>query len=120
MTNKDRLAIELLHKSENGIYAFSLSGNVDLDAAQGLNGLADACVMQGVNRIILDLAGIRELTAPGLGAFFEFSEKISAIGGRLIFVNVPSKVKKFFNLHDVMQHFTLISSFEKALKELSS
>lgn len=118
MVDKKRLTIELTHKDNDGIFVFALKGSVDLDGARGLEGLANVCILQGVTRIILDLSGVNELTAPGLGAFFEFSREMEAQKGRLVLVKLSNKVKQTFRLHEVLDQFSIATSTEKAIAQL--
>jgi len=115
---KDRLAISIAHQHDRELYVFALKGKVDMVGARGLEGLADACELQGIKNVILEVSGIKDINAPGLGALLEFARKVEGNGGRLILVSVPPKVKKAFQVHEVLDHFFIKEDVSAAIEEL--
>lgn len=115
---KDRLAISIVHQLNKELYVFALKGKVDLEGARGLEGLADACELQGIRNVILEVSSVKDINAPGLGALLEFARKVEGNGGRLILVSVPPRMQKAFRVHEVTEHFYIKDDLSSAIEEL--
>lgn len=73
----------------------------------------------GINRFVVDLAGMDYMNSSGLNTLVNILTKARTKGGEVVVANVSEKVKQLFLITKLNTLFTITSSIEEAEKSLN-
>ena len=109
------LKIELLQKTADQIHVFKVSGSLGVEGSTGVQGLLEACLRQGVHRIVLDLEDVSFISSAGMGAFLSAVGELRKNGGDMILVRLQDRIRNVFRNLDVIDYFALADDLEDAV-----
>ena len=66
--------------------------------------------------LIVDLARVEYLDSSAMGVLFLLQKKLNAYGGQLLLTGINPTIELVFRLTKSDEHFTIHSTFEKALE----
>jgi len=99
-----------------GIPVFAVSGYFDEALGKELNARADPLLMQGKNRLIIDLGGSPVMNSLGVAQLLELTVRVvEDFAGKLYLVGVAPVVVKVLNLAGVLPQAELVDSLSAAV-----
>ena len=78
--------------------SFTLSGQLDSDAAPALDKQIQKALGDGANIIILDMASLKMITSAGVGVVMKTQTSLAKRGGELMMLNMQPQIKKVFEI----------------------
>jgi len=114
---------EVLHLDQRQQESLSLTykhsgrpDNIPKDLLQVIKGSLGA----GITKTIIDLSNIAWLNSTGLGQLIEWKELIEKGGGQVVYANPIPRVAKVFEVTELDRVFTVMDTFQDAVKHLSA
>jgi anti-sigma B factor antagonist len=99
------------------IVVISASGTLDTMAAYAFHDQMQSLVRSGLYRYILDFQDLEYISSAGIGVFPGLLAELQQHQGGLIFVQVPAKIYKLFDMIGMLTLFPVMASVEHAVKE---
>ncbi len=98
----------------------SLKGSMlDKTQAVGLLTEVDKLVAGGINRLVVNMAGMDYINSSGINMLVNMLTKSRTKGGDIIVTNVSDKVKQLFLITKLNTLFTITDSIEEAEKNIN-
>jgi anti-anti-sigma factor len=97
----------------------SPQGDLDLYASVGFCNTLLARLDAGINRMVLDFAGLRYLDSSGVGAIIRLLQKFRAAGGEIRVVNLGGTPKKVLEMSNIITLLKVAPDVDTALKAWS-
>lgn len=72
----------------------------------------------GVYKYILDFEHLEYISSAGIGVFFSMHPDIQKHHGGIVFIHVPEKIYRLFEMIGLTTAFTIKDTLENAIKEL--
>lgn len=91
----------------DGRVEFSLSGELDLESAEGLEERLRSLAGQTPGNVVVDLSGLTFLGSSGLRALLTVKEELDATGRRLVLRNVTGAPRRAMDLMGAVSLFEL-------------
>ncbi|MGD8717643.1 MAG: HD domain-containing protein [Candidatus Zixiibacteriota bacterium] len=110
------LSIRLAEKTPDGVHIFRVSGALGVEGSAGIQGLLDACMKEGVNKIVLDLHEVGFISSAGMGAFLSAVGELRKKTGDIIFARMQDKILSVFKNLDVLDYFIVADDVEQAVE----
>lgn len=106
---------------ENSIILLKLSGRIlDNEQTSRLLLEVDSNLSDKVNKIVLDIEQMEYMNSNGLNCFIQLLTKARNMGGDVVIVNVPEKIKKLLLISKLNTVFTIKDNVEQANKILTN
>ena len=111
---------ELTLKSvvKNNVLIISTEGYIN---NTGGDTIANECykyIDEGINKVILNLAGSKIVNSVGISILIEIIEKLLSVDGKLVFTNLDPAVDKTFTIMGLYQFAGKESGVEQALDNM--
>jgi len=107
--------MKIKEKVEQNVAVLSISGNMmggsDTDA---LHEKVKSLVADGINKVVIDLKGVKWMNSSGLGALMACFGSLSKVDGKLKLANVAEKVKSIFMITQIVKFFDTYETVERA------
>jgi anti-sigma B factor antagonist len=94
-----------------------LSGDLDLATAPELRNALQEALTERPN-LVLDMSDLRFLDSTGIGVLVRIHKRASAVGGALVFAEVPNNVVKILEVTCLDRIFPVYPTVEEALYAL--
>jgi anti-sigma B factor antagonist len=107
--------MEILESRENDVTVFELDGRIDTEGAVDLDLALQAAVLDGQNKMVLDMANVRYIGSAGLRTLADVLTKNKEAGGDLKLVALNNKVQRVFRIIGFDKFFAIYESLEQAL-----
>lgn len=111
--------VKLLGEHET-IALIRLRGFLDTVSAYELQQHADDLIQKGIYRFIIDFAELEYISSAGIETFHNMAQKIDEYDGEIIFVQVPEKICKIFDIIGTTTFFQIKPTVRDAVKELEA
>jgi len=110
--------VEIRCRLIDSITILDLSGSLDLYVASLLRDTVEKNILEGNNRLIINLQKVGYIDSSGIGVLIICTESLQKIGGALALVNAPEDVKKVFFLTGLGGYFSFFNNETEALAVL--
>jgi anti-sigma B factor antagonist len=108
------------HGKHSDIAVIEVHGQVDTVAAYGFQEKMHTLIQKGVYRYIVDLHHLDYISSAGIGVFPGMFHELQQHDGGLVFVRVPDKTYKLFEMIGLITLFPVLESVEQVLEEFQS
>lgn len=97
-----------------------LHGPLDTVAAYTFQEKMHALIQSGVVRFIIDFEQLEYISSAGIGVFPGMATELQSHDGHMIFVHVPEKTYKLFEMIGLTALFTITDTVDEAMKEFGT
>lgn len=104
----------------DGCVVLHLNGRLGADDPDRFRERADAALAAGCVRLIIDCAGLRELTGPAIGAFAALQRTLRQRGGDVALAALPAPAAEAFRLLGFADLFTVAADVDEAVSRLTA
>jgi anti-anti-sigma factor len=94
----------------------SLAGSDETGALETKMG---AALKAGTRLLVVDCAGVGQLTSAAIRALLQASRKLGRTAGRLVLCGMNAKVQKAFSISGFDKDFTVVATREEALRRVT-
>jgi len=105
--------------SAKDIFLAELSGSIDASTVNKFQGELEKARKQGINKLVLDVSGIKYVNSTGLGSLVKYADAFRAAGGGLVLLKVPPKMKIVIEMLGLHEFFDMYNTSREALMRLS-
>lgn len=96
-----------------------INGPLDTVASYEFHEKMESLVKGGVYKFIVNLEKLDYISSAGIGVFPGMALELQKNKGGIVFINVPPKIYKLFDMIGLTTIFSMKQTLEEALKELS-
>ena len=112
--------MKIKEKIENHIAVLSLSGKMmggpeTMALHEHIRGL----INDGINKIVIDLSGVKWINSSGLGVLMASMTTIKNANGQLKLANVTEKVESLLMITQLIRIFETYETIERAIASIS-
>ncbi len=104
----------------DGCMVLRLNGRLGADDSDRFRARADAALAAGCVRLIIDCAGLRELTGPAIGVFAALQRALRLRGGDVALAALPAPAGEAFRLLGFADLFTVAADVDQAVSRLTA
>lgn len=102
------------------IAVVQIHGPLDTVASYTFQEKMQTLIQSGVYKHIIDLQYLDYISSAGIGVFPGMSHELQQHKGGLIFVRVPTKICKLFEMIGLMTLFPVMENVEQAIEEFEA
>ncbi|MDY0095608.1 MAG: STAS domain-containing protein, partial [Candidatus Vecturithrix sp.] len=96
-----------------------INGPLDTVASYEFHEKMESLVQNGVYKFIVNLEKLDYISSAGIGVFPGMSLELQKNQGGIVFIHVPPKTYKLFDMIGLTTIFRIKNTLEEAIKELS-
>ena len=112
--------MQVQEKVVEDVVVFGVSGNHTPGTAGTLQKGVDSALQRGYRKVVLDLEGVSDLGAGGLGELVSSYLAVRQLGGQLKLSGVPDRVEHFLEITRLASVFERWQSTQQAVGSLLS
>lgn len=117
MNNKVDIDIEEV-EPHSDIVMVRINGPLDTVAAYTFHEKMDDLIENGVYKFIVNLERLDYISSAGIGVFPGMALDLQKHQGGIVFINVPEKIYKLFDMIGLTTIFSIKETKEEAIEEL--
>ena len=102
------------------IVVVQVHGPLDTVAAYTFQEEVQTLIRSGVYKYILDLQHLEYISSAGIGVFPGMMNELQKHYGGIIFVHVPTKISKLFQMIGLTTLFPIMDTVEQALEQFDT
>lgn len=95
----------------------SVSGRMDAESTAAFEAQCEACIAEGIRKLVLDLGGLTYASSMGLGAIVRVANRLRDEGGEVRVCCLTGLVRQLFEITRLNHVFAPHDSLESALME---
>jgi len=112
--------MKIKEKIENHVAVLSLSGKMmGGPETTALHDHVKGLVKDGINKVVIDLAGVKWINSSGLGVLMATMTTLKNADGQLKLANVTEKVESLLIITQLMRIFETYATVERAVASLT-
>lgn len=90
------MSIDVVCEQQNNQVFLRVNGAIDQEGAEELKHHFSSLQLGDVSRVVIDLAGVRQIGSSGIGKILLFYKNLGMSGGKLEVVNLASHIHELF------------------------
>jgi len=102
-------------KNDDGIYLLKVSGIMDMYTSNQLKDCVMKIIKSNVERLVIDLDGIRSVDSSGIGALISVVSTLKKLNCPLVIVALSGPVIQALEATSLKGYFTIVPSVKEAL-----
>ena len=95
-----------------------ISGPLDTVASYTFHEKMDSLINSEIYKFIINLENLDYISSAGIGVFPGMASDVQKNKGGIVFINVPEKIYKLFDMIGLTAIFSIKATLEEAIKEL--
>ena len=111
--------MEIQGSREGGVFVFSISGSVNSDNVEQVQGLFEQWIKQGENKIIGDLTEMKYISSAGLRCFLYAAKALMGEKGKFVLCNLQENILDILHMTGLISVIDMAGSKEDAVKKMS-
>lgn len=107
--------MEISAREVNGVTVFNMSGRLDANTVEDVEGKITAAIDDGATKLILNMEGMDYISSVGLRVLVMAAKRISQTQGGLALCTIQDQVKEIFDLAGFSAFLKMFDDEESAV-----
>ena len=107
------LEVSTIQEHKEGIFRINISGSLDSDTYMILQNEVDRILIKNPLSIVMDMQGLTYISSAGLQVVMYTKMTVNKIGGVVLLVNVHPRIKKVFDIVQILPDMKIFSTVEE-------
>jgi len=106
--------------SRSDVALIKIRGFLDTATAYYLQERGDKLIKDGLYKYIINCEHLEYISSGGIETFYSIAQKLRENNGEIIFINVPDKIRKLFEIIGTTTFFRIKDTVQEAMREFES
>jgi anti-sigma B factor antagonist len=109
--------MDIVGRSQNGIYIFTLSGRLDSNTSPDFETRLLGVIKDGAKNFVMDFEGVDYISSAGLRVLLKASKILQNAAGKIVLCGLKDYIKEVFEIAGFVTIFPIVSTVDTALSQ---